>query len=272
MSGLIVQAPSRPPADSAAAIDLQHRSPPLCSLSSASLPCSLRGACSAQSLCFECGAASADRPRVSLRGVEPRGDRHLWHATFSWGLRGPHPRDALEERAPQRRIQKRLGSRLEEVAKAVAGGYCRLQKTKPSKLVLPVRGTVSGHRLGALEGVGGGGGTPPPSNASLPHPQHGRASVPAWWLPLLPPSLCHCLCHRFWTAPRHFWAETVALQAPSFGGFTPKRRLTCVSPKEVARMRYKPLHALSHGGSVSLSLRWCLWITRGHSPSLNSLS
>ena len=37
------------------------------------------------------------------------------------------PRDALEGKGPQRRPQKRLDRRLEEVAKAVGGGYCRLQ-------------------------------------------------------------------------------------------------------------------------------------------------
>ena len=36
----------------------------------------------------------------------------------------------------------------------------------PLKLALGVRETVAGHRLGALEGMGGGGGSPP-SNASL---------------------------------------------------------------------------------------------------------
>ena len=34
------------------------------------------------------------------------------------------------------------------------GGYCRLQM--PLKLVLAVKGTVAGHRLGALQGGGGG--------------------------------------------------------------------------------------------------------------------
>ena len=49
---------------------------------------------------------------------------------------------------------------MEEVAKAVGGGYCRLQT--PVKLALGVRGTVAGRRLGALEGArGGGGGLPP---------------------------------------------------------------------------------------------------------------
>ena len=62
----------------------------------------------------------------------------------------------------ERRPQGRSGRRLEEVAEAVGGGYCRLQM--PLKLALGVRGTVVGHRLGALEG---GGGVPPPSNAFL---------------------------------------------------------------------------------------------------------
>ena len=35
----------------------------------------------------------------------------------------PPPWDALEGKGPQRRPQKRLGRRLEEVAKAVGGGY-----------------------------------------------------------------------------------------------------------------------------------------------------
>ena len=56
----------------------------------------------------------------------------------------------------------RLDRRLKEVAKGVGGGYCRLQM--PVKLALAVRGTMAGHRLGALEG----GATSPPSNAPTP--------------------------------------------------------------------------------------------------------
>ena len=78
----------------------------------------------------------------------------------------PPPRAALEGKGPQRRPQRRLGRRLEEVVKAVGGGYCRLQM--PLKRALAVRETVAGHRQGALEG---GGGTSPPSNASLPPPR-----------------------------------------------------------------------------------------------------
>ena len=68
----------------------------------------------------------------------------------SWGGGG---RDALEGAGPQRRPQKWLDGRLEEVAKAVGGGYCRLRM--PLRLAFAVRGTVAGHRLGALERGGG---------------------------------------------------------------------------------------------------------------------
>ena len=64
----------------------------------------------------------------------------------------------LEGKGPQTRVQQRLDRRLEEGAKAVGGGYCRLQM--PLKLALAVRETVAGHRQGGLEG--GGGTSPPP--------------------------------------------------------------------------------------------------------------
>ena len=63
----------------------------------------------------------------------------------------PPPRDASEGRGPERWPQRRL-ERLEEVTKAVGGGYCPLQM--PLKPTLGVRETVAGHRLGALQGVG----------------------------------------------------------------------------------------------------------------------
>ena len=88
----------------------------------------------------------------------------------------------LEWGGPQRRPQRCLNRRLEEVAKAVGGGHCRLQT--PLKLALGVRETVAGHRLGALEGGGGGRGPSLPPNASLgegvgpsptpPRPKFGR--------------------------------------------------------------------------------------------------
>ena len=71
----------------------------------------------------------------------------------------PLARDAVEGKGPQRRLDRRL----EEVAKAVGGSYCRLPM--PLKLGLAVRETVAGHWLGALEGEGGT--SAPPSNASL---------------------------------------------------------------------------------------------------------
>ena len=70
--------------------------------------------------------------------------------------------DASEGKAPPRGAQKRLDRRLEAVAKAVGGGYCRLQM--PLKLALGIRGAAAGHRLGALEGEGAAS---PPFNASL---------------------------------------------------------------------------------------------------------
>ena len=61
-------------------------------------------------------------------------------------------RDALEGKGPQRRPQQRLDRRLEEVAKAVGGGYCRVQMRL--KLALGVRETVAGCRLGGLGRLG----------------------------------------------------------------------------------------------------------------------
>ena len=80
-------------------------------------------------------------------------------------------RDALEGKGPQRRPQQRLGRLLEEVAKAVGGGYCRLQMPL-SPAFVAVRGTVAGHRLGAL---GGGGGGVPPSPPMHPWPRGSRS-------------------------------------------------------------------------------------------------
>ena len=79
-------------------------------------------------------------------------------------------KDALEGKAPQRRPDRRPDRRLEEVAKAIGGGYCRLQM--PFKLALGVRETVAGHRLGALGGGGGGQPLPPPP--PLLHPCGGK--------------------------------------------------------------------------------------------------
>ena len=56
-----------------------------------------------------------------------------------------HPQ--FEGKGAPRRPQQRLGRRLEDVAKAVEGGCCRLQT--PLRLALGGRGTVAGYRLGA---------------------------------------------------------------------------------------------------------------------------
>ena len=64
-------------------------------------------------------------------------------------------RDALDWKRPQRRPQRRLGRRLEEVAKAVGGGYCRLQT--PWELERAVRaGHPGGGGGGLAQGRGGG--------------------------------------------------------------------------------------------------------------------
>ena len=92
--------------------------------------------------------------RVAVGVSEGRGCDHRDACTVSVAshLRPPPPppRDAFEGEGPQRW----LGSRLEEVAKAVGGGYCRLQM--PLRLAFTVRETAAGHRLGALEAGGGG--------------------------------------------------------------------------------------------------------------------
>ena len=92
--------------------------------------------------------------------------RHALRHGPSSTILGAVGRDALERKGPQ----KRLGRRLEEVAKAVGGGYCRLQM--PFKLALAVRETVPGRWQGALEGGRGGVTLPPP-----PLPVH-----PWWWV------------------------------------------------------------------------------------------
>ena len=82
----------------------------------------------------------------------------------------PPSRDALEGKGLQRPPQKRLDRRLEEVAKAVWGGYCRLQM--PLELAPAVRGTVAGHTLGALGGWGTPTSPPPPPPLPMRPPPH----------------------------------------------------------------------------------------------------
>ena len=66
-------------------------------------------------------------------------------------VEGGGGRVAVEGKGPQRWAQRRFDRRLEEVAEAVGGGYCRLPM--PLRLALGVRGTAAGHGLDALKGV-----------------------------------------------------------------------------------------------------------------------
>ena len=62
------------------------------------------------------------------QGTSTEGSTHTFAClTFIEPPPPPPPRDALEGEGPHRRFQKRLGRRLVEIAKAVGGGYCRLQ-------------------------------------------------------------------------------------------------------------------------------------------------
>ena len=106
----------------------------------------------------------------------------------------PPPRDAFEGKGPQRRPQKQLGRRLEEVAEAVGGDHCRLQM--PLKLALGVRETVTGRRVGALGG--GGGYLPsfqciPPPYPSPPQPPYS----PGFTVDDLAVLLCRMECNNF---------------------------------------------------------------------------
>ena len=96
-----------------------------------------------------------------------RAARRGWAPMRQVGVRDT---DAFEGKGPQRQPERRLDRRLEEVAGAVGGGYCRLQMAL--KLALGVRGTVAGHRLGALEGLQRSGVDPPfrSSRTCLPRP------------------------------------------------------------------------------------------------------
>ena len=108
--------------------------------------------------CAIARSVPVDQPLCAL-GSGPATTYALLAASVQvWG------RDALEGKGPQRRPQKRLDRRLEGFAKAVGGGYCRLQMLL--RLAIGVRGTVAGHRLSALEGVGGG--KPPPLFQCIP--------------------------------------------------------------------------------------------------------
>ena len=118
---------------------------------------------------FKGRAVSGDRPTGATR-CRPKHTMASCQHPPPPPLAQPRAQGCNRRDGPQRRPQKRLDRRLEEVAKAVGGGYCRLQM--PLSLAFGVTETAAGHRLGALEG--GGGTCPPPSNTPLPVPTHRR--------------------------------------------------------------------------------------------------
>ena len=120
--------------------------------------------------------------------VGPAAASSLPRDTLHWA---PFPFALGRGKGPQRRPQERISRRLAEVAKAVGGGYCRLQM--PLRLALGVRGTVAGHRLGALEEGGGGGCLPPrPSTPATP-PRRGAQ--------------LNSDCHPFSPVPEYPWLK-----------------------------------------------------------------
>ena len=109
-----------------------------------------------------------------------------WSLFRGWGVHTtptPTPRDALEGKAPQRRPEERLDRRLEEVDKAVGGGYCRLQM--PLKLALAIQMAVAGHRLGAVDVGGRGDLLPLPMHSCPPPPDPGVEQPPCRIAPVL---------------------------------------------------------------------------------------
>ena len=101
----------------------------------------------------------------------------------------------------------------------------------PLRLALGVRGTVAGHRLGALEGGEGGGGYFPPFKASLAsvhlHPPHttfpSRAigqHGPTAGSPLVPCGIAH-RWQGFGHGPFASWGRGCGT-APSCGGPAPR--------------------------------------------------
>ena len=130
--------------------------------------------------CWQGAGSTPPPPRGSNPPPPPAGG--------SEGAGGGSDREVFEGKGPQRLPQQRLDRRLEEVAKGVGGGYCRLQM--PLRPALGVRETVAGHRLGALRG--GGGGTSPTSNASLGSEAKQKLSVPQIGLQFWGPFTNYC--------------------------------------------------------------------------------
>ena len=139
------------------------------------------------------------RPPALTRGARRTSERsgnaeRCGAQRAKWGSGWGISRGALEGEGPQRRPQQRLGRRLEEVAKAVGGGYCRLLNA-----VEP--GAWRQGDSGWAPWSGGGGGTAPPfqciswgpgrsrllsppPRAAAPHPlAPGPTAHPRSWTP-----------------------------------------------------------------------------------------
>ena len=78
----------------------------------------------------------------------------------------PPPEGCIRRAGASEAAPEALGWRLEEVAEAVGGGYCRFQM--PLRLALGVKRTVAAHRLSALEVEGGLPPGPLPIHPCLP--------------------------------------------------------------------------------------------------------
>ena len=95
------------------------------------------------------------------------------------------PQGCIRREGASEAASKAVRQAVGGVAKAVGGGYYRLQM--PLSPALAVRGTVAGHRLRALEGGGGGGLYPPPPFQCIP----GCPSTPLYTYSVFPLHNCH---------------------------------------------------------------------------------
>ena len=111
--------------------------------------------------CFSIGGAARHQHVQDPHGFSAECKRSAMAASIGGGGEGAG--SCIGRKGTSEAAQKRFDRWWKEVAKAVGGGYCRLQM--PLKPALAITGTVAGRSLGALQG---GGGYLPPSNAALP--------------------------------------------------------------------------------------------------------
>ena len=118
----------------------------------------MQSECKHRVLVLEQGSrCHSKRHATSMKWLRKR--LHVAYGVLAWKGGEDLPRDALDGKGPQRRPQKRLNGRLEEVAKSVGGGYCRLQM--PLK-----RHLASGRQwlgIGSAPWSEAGGGVSPPA-------------------------------------------------------------------------------------------------------------